>query len=159
MEINCIEEWMSTVRELPYVLSTCVTDNTPEIRWIANLSNGLTIYDSVNNDDLSIPSAWLRLKKFCHEKHVTITQLRLQYHKRLITLAPHADGYFFAKRMAVLVNVINSYKQMAIGIGYLHNGTLHIEWFTDQGMIDSEIRKVEKTNKHQFISLIVNNDI
>lgn len=152
-----VDDWMTVLKSAPYYLSTSTNSDTPEIRWIASLSNGITVYDSRNIDDIATPSAWLRLKKFCADHKVSITQLRLQYHDLMITLAPHAKGYFFARRMMVLANVLNSFEEKAIGIGHLDKNVLKINWFNDGGLIQVESRTIEENNpKHQNLSLIVN---
>ncbi len=74
-----------------------VHETTPQIRWMASLSNGETVYED-DRKDLEEP-AWERLKEYVKEENVSITNLRLQRGADIIQVPANQPGYVCGKRI------------------------------------------------------------
>lgn len=67
-------------------------------RWVAELSNGETIYQDDDRPGVVLPGAWLRLKDYLQENHLSIRQLWLQFRTNRIQIGePNAAGYLLAR--------------------------------------------------------------
>jgi len=65
--------------------------------WVATLSNNEEIYqDDGAHEDLE-PSAWIRLKEYCKELDLHLTNLQLRFKSHVVGTEPSAEGYFFCK--------------------------------------------------------------
>jgi hypothetical protein len=66
--------------------------------WVAELSNGETIYQDDNRPGVAEPSAWIRLKTYCTANHLHIARFWLQFRSNRVTIEPdNADGFYFVK--------------------------------------------------------------
>jgi len=143
--IQEIYEWANIAAE--YHLATFINHSAESSKWVASLSCGLTIFDNGYYDN---QSAWLRLKTFCEEQQLQITQLRLQHDGITLNTKYKADGYFFSKRVETLLNystgIINVF---AIGVGYLDGEDLYITWIYPNN-IRREVRNLKQQHKKHF---------
>lgn len=81
-------------------VATSVHETTPQIRWMASLSNGETIYEDERTD---LPKrAWERLKEYIKEQNVSITNLRLQRGADIIEVPANQKGYCCGKKIQVI---------------------------------------------------------
>lgn len=121
-----------------------VTNLTPNIRFLASLSDGRTVIQ----DDRSGPGqrhAWARLEKWLkNNPSMSITEIRLQGPKNIdIKMPPNQKGYFFGKKqLAVWGGSQDNY----IGVGYYDGQKVNISWHR-QPLFDHsfvEERTVEK---------------
>lgn len=67
------------------------------IIWIAQLSNGETIYQDDNRPGYDEPNAWLRLNSYVNDNKLNITGLGIRFKTNYVWTEPNKDGYFFAK--------------------------------------------------------------
>ncbi len=143
--IQEIYEWSNVVAE--YHLATFIGCDIEPSKWVVSLSCGLTVFDNGYYDD---KCAWLRLKDFCEEHQVHITQLRLQHNGHVVSTKYKAEGYFFSKRVETLLNyatgVINIF---AMGVGYLKEGNLYITWIYPHS-IQAEVRDLRQQHPKHF---------
>ena len=65
-------------------------------RWVARLSNGLTVYQDDYRPNLTEYSAWRRLRQYCKSNSVQISELKLQFRSHVEDV-PKGDGYYFAR--------------------------------------------------------------
>jgi len=73
-----------------YNLSTKVDSTVPNERWVASLSNGLTIYEDKKKN---LPSSWARLAAYCKDVKTYLTNLRLQIAGTEVKLPAGQQGY------------------------------------------------------------------
>ena len=76
-------------------------DNNP--LWIATLSNGETIYQDDGRPNVKPLSAWSRLKKYCEDNHLHITNIKLRNRSNVVDVGSNHDGYFFCKSAGALM--------------------------------------------------------
>lgn len=74
-----------------------VNENTPDVRFLASLSDGRTV---IQDDIKDKRHAWLRLQKFLESNtELSITGLRLQCgDKTIATMPSNQQGYFFGMK-------------------------------------------------------------
>jgi len=70
-------------------------DNNPV--WIAELSNGETIYQDDDRPGVDPPSAWKRLKTYCSANNIHITKMSVKNRSHIENVGSGDDGYFFCK--------------------------------------------------------------
>ena len=70
-------------------------DNNPI--WIATLSNGETVYQDDGRPNVKPQSAWVRLKIYCENNGLYITNLKVKNRSHLEDVGSDHDGYFFCK--------------------------------------------------------------
>lgn len=63
-------------------------------QWIADLSNGVRIYQDDYREGLSPPSAWQRLKQYLYENNLTIKNFRVRNRSHWENPVP-ADAYAY----------------------------------------------------------------
>ncbi len=121
-------------------------------RWIASLSNGRTVFmDIVHGQS----SAWVRLRDYLKRESVSITQLRLEAFGRHVTSVAGSEGYWYCKRACRMMGGgphDPRGTQVDWGIGYVNEGSVHIQWVTPAGHITSEEREL----KSDDIGIILN---
>ena len=76
-------------------------DNNP--LWIATLSNGETIYQDDGSPNVKPLSAWSRLKKYCEDNQLHITNIKLRNRSNVVDVGSNHDGYFFCKSAGALM--------------------------------------------------------
>lgn len=67
------------------------------LRWVADLSDGRTVYMDDGRTDVLPRSAWLRLREYCRTTGARIDRLRLQFRDNVVWLPAGHDGYFFCR--------------------------------------------------------------
>lgn len=67
--------------------------------WIAELSNGKTVYYDDNRPGNLIHSAWIRLRYYLKENNLSISSLRLKFRSNQKLVGQNAEGYFFCKQL------------------------------------------------------------
>lgn len=77
-------------------LHTSVGVHVPACRWIASLSNGLTVFEDRTP---GIKPAWERLSHYVKENKLAITRLRVQLGKLELHIDPHKPGYIQKKKV------------------------------------------------------------
>lgn len=112
--------------------------------WVVLLDDGTEVYQTEERADLSEPSPWMRLKRFCAEQGRRIRHMA--YASRdgsmnQINCVPDAAGYFFAKRIRSLFCAF-AYTDHAIGVGYLRHNILTINWMRSDGVVEEENRNM-----------------
>ena len=70
-------------------------DNNPV--WIAELSNGETIYQDDDRPGVDPPSALKRLKTYCSANNIHITKMSVKNRSHIENVGSGDDGYFFCK--------------------------------------------------------------
>ena len=54
--------------------------------WFVTLSNGETVYQDDDRPNIEPSSAWLRLKTYCKENDVYITEMFLKYRSNIVKI-------------------------------------------------------------------------
>jgi len=129
-----------------YHLATSLEECPFNSFWVVLLDDGTEVYQTDESADLSTPSPWLRLKKFCAEQKRKIRHMA--YASRdgsvnQINCVPDAAGYFFAKRIRTLAAPdprVSGYTDHAVGVGYLRHNILSITWMRNDGVVEEEHR-------------------
>lgn len=145
----------------PYCLATSLEECSLDRFWVVQLDCGFDVFQSVENASLDEPNAWMRLKQFCADHNVKITNMArasrdLNPHTQ-INFDPMADGYFYARRVRKLMcgnPLLNGYVDRAEGCGQLHKNVLKIVWEMESGGIDLETRDLDENPKSNIVSLI-----
>ena len=79
------------------MICTVCDDFVPELRWIVELSNGLTVYQDDGRPGLEPASAWIRLKSYLQEYSlVKIEKFRIEFRSHIEYLPDRQEGYYFS---------------------------------------------------------------
>lgn len=127
-------------------------------RWIASLSNGLTVFEDVTPFE---ESAWIRLRKYISQHNLKITNLRLEAFDKRIVLVPYygpnnepqVNGYWYSQRSGKLIANNLSQDFFWKGIGYIKGPNIYITWVDSTGNISNEIKEFDEKN----LACIINN--
>ena len=65
--------------------------------WIVKLSNGESVFQDDDRPNTKPKSAWLRLKIYCKEHNLRITEMCLKYRSHIENIDSGCDGYYFCK--------------------------------------------------------------
>ena len=65
--------------------------------WMVTLSNGEVVYQDDNRPDVYPESAWKRLKNYCKENDLHITEMKIRNKGNVKSVESNCDGYFFSK--------------------------------------------------------------
>ena len=68
--------------------------------WFVTLSNGETVYQDDDRPNIEPSSAWVRLKTYCKENDVYITEMFLKYRSNVIKVGSNEQGYYFCKSVS-----------------------------------------------------------
>lgn len=126
--------------------------NIVSAQWIAELSDGTTVYQDDGHPERSNQSSWLRLSLYLKQTRLNIVSLKLRYRSNIAdTLPRNAEGYFFSNMM---YSVFGS-----------HSGSCYVIGYKDGNIIKTEDWLVPnltllKTDQRELIFndfLIVNN--
>jgi len=107
------------------LLSFEVTKLTPEVRFIASLSDGRTV---IQDDRPGDRHAWGRLSDWLGiNQNVKITCLRLQGPRQFEVVMPAGQrGYFFGNKVYA---VHHGPQHNYVGIGYFDGSKVAISWY------------------------------
>ena len=84
--------------------------------WQATLSNGLVVFqDDYNPAYVQEHSAWIRLKKYCQQNKLYITNLILVFRTHIIDIPQNKDGYYFSKGVTAWCSDDKTYHQYIVG--------------------------------------------
>jgi hypothetical protein len=116
--------------------------------WIANLSNGETVFETeLNPSDHITP--WQALLSRCREEGIKITALRIRRDNFSIYTMPQAlcDGYYQAYEVT---DTMRSHQQtVKQGIGSVVGDKVYITWLNFETFeIFQEIRDLASSMKH-----------
>ncbi len=106
------------------MVSFQVTDQTPQVRFLASLSDGRTV---IQDDRPGQMHAWHRLKEFlAANRGLKITGLRLQGPGgREFTMPGNQPGYCFGFKGRM---VFGGGESHSVGVGYYDGTTCLINW-------------------------------
>ena len=90
--------------------------------WIANLSNGETVFQDDGRPDVFPTSAWERLKIYCESNDYHIVEIKFKNRSHLELVASGHEGDFFCKGVGALL--YGSETQHSFIIGTLDNNKL-----------------------------------
>jgi|TARA_R100001163_G_scaffold61502_1_gene51554 hypothetical protein len=92
--------------------------------WIATLSNDEVIYQDDGRPDVEPASAWLRMKQYCEENDLHITNMKVRNRSHIEDAGSNYDGYFFCKGAGALM--FGDFTVHTFNIGVLENGKLRV---------------------------------
>ena len=122
------------------------TSRAPFRGWIADLSNGQTIFETP--PVLNERTAWQKLIDKLKAEDLRITGLQLQRGGKTVhTLPPKAcDGYYQAYdyRKMILRNI----EERRQGVGSVINGKVFITWLDENGNVWQDVRLMETERLH-----------
>lgn len=104
------DEWISQYREGNPI-------------WIATLCNGQTVY--CDDGRYEPHSAWSRLKEYCRENCLTISEMRFGFRSNMFSLPPNKAGYFFCR--SLLCGVGQGVPTYSWKLGYIENGIVKVQ--------------------------------
>jgi len=128
------------------MVSFVVNSDTPEMRFLASLSDGTTVIQDAPNGQ---PHAWLRLVDYVKQNNLNITGLRLVYKNHQITLPSNQNGYYFSKRIMTVYPGNNS--QTHIGCGYLNQDGINVIWCLEDDIREQRNELMPETKGGNFL--------
>lgn len=154
-------------KDAPYHLATEIGGCQLWRFWVVLLSNGMEIFQTLEDPSLAECNPWIRLSKFCADHNLKIVSMsfaRKDYCEMAqINLKPMADGYFYSRRIRKMLCAdpgFSGYQDEAQGFGELNGNILTIHWVRsdEEGAVTVEHRDISKSTKHQsLLGLIRNN--
>jgi hypothetical protein len=110
-------------------------------RWIASINDGSTVFEDKTP---GMRTAWRRLAKFLENKKLYITNLRLEFAGKSVSLLPaeNVDGYWWSTKEELLVGLNQQVYNTAgwVGIGQVKKDLLNIIWVRHDGFVKEEVR-------------------
>lgn len=126
--------------------------------WSAELDCGVVVYQCPNDDALSQPQPWLRLKQFCKDLGIKICALSLYSSStKLVELEHNADGYYFSNKVIKVMAPIPQPRDglFFMGVGALKEKVLTIHWLnTCDFSVEVETRDLLTTKLRSSLGLI-----
>jgi hypothetical protein len=127
-------------------------------RWVVKLSNGLHIYQ----DDFRLYSqftdereysTWTRLRDYCKQENVNITDMWIQFRTNREFLPSNADGYYFCKCALGAFGTTQTFHMFVTG--WVENNIIKIKkWQIPELVLTEELNREIKDDD---ICLIMNN--
>ena len=124
--------------------------------WIAELSNGETIYQDDGRDEIEPSSAWLRLKSYCEKNSVSIVGMKIKNRSNIEDVTDtDAEAYFFCKGASAFM--FSEETTQSFINGTLKDGNLHTRtWRLPELKVDHS----DNRNPHDYTEcLIFNQDL
>lgn len=123
--------------------SVCTEDDQyvrERLRWVAELSNGQTVYEDDGREGVMPLSAWVRLKSHCEETNTNIVAMRLQFRSNIVELPRNKAGYFLVKQAFGVWGDSESFN--AYVAGYLEGDKVYVsKWKVPElTLIHEEVR-------------------
>ena len=112
-------------------------DNNP--LWIVTISNGETIYQDDGRPNIEPASAWVRLKKYCEENNLYITNMKVRNKSHVEDVGSDYDGYFFCKSAGALM--FGDTTQHSFVLGFLEGEKLSVRKWRLPELIPEEIEE------------------
>jgi len=99
-----------------------------KVRWIADLSNGISVYQDDNREGCIEPIAWKRLKQYIKSEKVFIINLHLQFRSNIINVfnGIETDGYFFGNK---IVQFLGGGSLNFFIVGYIKSNLIYRKTF------------------------------
>lgn len=139
---------MSVCKEFDAYVHNSMIDGLVTL-WIAQLSNGETIYSDDYRPGETEWNAWKRLRDYVHENNLQINKLKIKYKSHEYHLPDNADGYFFGHGAKALItnkhsNRVNCY---LVGPINLLEEKIDIFWLRvpEVEVEETETRKLDVT--------------
>ena len=95
--------------------------------WMADLSNGETIYQDDDREGVEPESAWIRLGMYCEENSLHITSFTIQNGTNTVRIKEDADGYFFCKGAGGFLFTCDGATYQSYIVGTLKDGLLRVD--------------------------------
>ena len=122
-------------------------DNNPN--WIATLSNGDTVYQDDGRPEVEPESAWARLKIYCEENSLHITNIKVKNRSHLEDVGSDYDGYFFCKGVGAVM--FGYFTLHTFNIVIIENGKLRVRTWRLPELIPERFEDRELEGSHEFI--------
>lgn len=123
-----------------------VTPQTPEVRFLASLSDGRTV---IQDDRLGEMHAWHRLAQFMRTNPaINITCLRLQTPGREVVMPSGQRGYVLGKR-GILANMV--VENHFVGIGYYDGQKGVVNWLHVPDFATGQVEEIAKEKLGFFL--------
>lgn len=108
-----------------------------KLRWVVELSNGETVYEDDDRPGEDPPSAWVRLRAYCHDNRLHVVGMRLQFRTHIVGVGPDEgipDGFYFVKSAYGIMGVDGRQENYGAYIaGYLKDGKIFVtRWKTPE---------------------------
>lgn len=120
--------------------------------WIAELSNGETVYQDDGKNENYEHSAWIRLKKYIEDNNLSINKFYVRFRSNIIyPLQENCDGYFFS---IGIIGMMSSEENVNFYIlGYVLNNKVMIKKIKIPELIvfDEEEREISNCSEQQLI--------
>ena len=108
--------------------------------WMVTLSNGESVYQDDDRPDVYPESAWARLKIYCEENDLHITDMKIRNKGNVQSIESNCDGYFFCKGAGAFLFGGETVHSFVIGI--LKDNTLHVrKWRLPELIFEMEERR------------------
>ncbi len=120
--------------------------------WIAELSNGESIYQDDNAEKYEDVSAWIRLKKYLKINNLKIKKLYLRFRSNILhTIEENSEGYFFSMGIIGMMNSSTNVNYYIIG--NIKNNKVSIKKIKVPELIvfDEEERELSSCTEEQLI--------
>lgn len=153
-------------KDAPYHLATEIGECQLWRFWVVLLSNGMEVYQTLEDPRLPEHNSWLRLKQFCSDHDLKIMSMSFARkdfcEMAQINLKPQAEGYFYSKRMRKLLCAdpgFSGYQDEAQGFGELEGNILTIHWVKsdEEGAVTTERRDLSAATKHTGLLGLIRN--
>jgi len=92
--------------------------------WIAELSNGETVYQDDGRPNVKPESGWLRMKQYCEENNLHIESIKVRNRSHIEDVGSGYDGYFFCKGAGALL--FQDLTVHTFNIGHLKDDKLYV---------------------------------
>ena len=92
--------------------------------WMVTLSNGEHVYQDDNRPNVYPESAWRRLKIYCEENDLHITEMKIRNKGNVKSVESNCDGYFFSKAAGAFLFGDETLHSFVIGT--LKDSILHV---------------------------------
>lgn len=118
-----------------------------ETHWHVTLNDGTEVWDDDYRPEYTINGmrdpSWSRLKRYCDENKLWVTNMYLRFRSHYEHLEPNQDGYFFIRKMLAQMG---GYSSQFFITGVLKGGELHsTEWRVPELIpVEHKIRNFEK---------------
>lgn len=130
----------SAEEKVSFVIDDFIRDKDSTI-WICKLDNGLIAYQDDDREGLE-PSSWIRLKNYCHNNKVSITEMSIRFRSNEVFVGRNEEGFFF--RRAILGGIGLNRKQKPFNrhyflVGILKEGKVSVKkWQVPEMMLIEE---------------------
>jgi hypothetical protein len=135
------------------IICKVIDEYVPDLRWIAHLSNGETIYQDDERPEMEPRSAWIRLGNYIRNNNLKIISLKFQFRSHVINLEDNADGYYFAKGAVAVWGIGETFHHFVAGT--LKEGKIHKKWFL---VPELEITRVGEQDASQCGPSLIDNN-